>query len=187
MATQPITDGKIHRGQIWRTNLHGHGGELHTVRVYKVNYDVDMQTVALITWAYTGRPWTSYNDEYADFLDKWELYLDIDNRGLPAADAQPGDWKYRDIMTARTASFNFDPYGINAVLESGTKPSEILEEVRDQISALRTRLHTLGSVLPIWSGRLNHTEGGLTLCLIALHANVQEAIKIEGSPAPHER
>lgn len=168
MSTQPINDGKIHKGQLWRTKGYG---QIHTIRV------VDPQA---LTWNYTHRPWEIHCTGRSVWHDKWVLFADIDSSGYPTSEHAHGTTEARMVNTARTAAFTFEPWGrMNERLRS-EPPSAILDSLRDQISRIRMDLSALGSALPIWDERLEAVRGGLTLCLVDLYRQVSEAKQIEG-------
>ena len=67
--------------------------------------------------------------------------------------------------------------------EEMDKPlSELMEELRSELSKVRGKLHDIKSSYG-WADRIEHIEGGLTCMIVAMHATVEEWEKFEAKSA----
>lgn len=67
--------------------------------------------------------------------------------------------------------------------EEMDKPlSELMEELRSDLSKVRGKLHDIKRSYG-WEDRIEHLAGGLTCMLVAMYATVEEWRKFEGKAA----
>lgn len=61
-----------------------------------------------------------------------------------------------------------------------SKPlSQLVEEARNKITAVRGQLSDIGHAYPGWKERVDHVEGALTCCLVALAYSADEMREVE--------
>jgi len=72
-------------------------------------------------------------------------------------------------------------------IEEMNKPlSELMEELRNDISSIRGKLFDIKMTYG-WEDRIEHIEGGLTCMLVAMHSTMKEWEKFEDMKLKEEK